>query len=103
METTCSQPIKDETNLRLLSLGSNIKDNMLCVLFPSYFLKNEKKPSKMPHTSLLMLDANNDNLWATTKSSSIKFYKLNEILNSPLNFRLIVIVTFKASESNQCP
>jgi len=61
METTYSRPIKNETNLKLLNLGFNIKDNMLCVLFPSYFLKNERKPSKMPHTSLLMLDVSNDN------------------------------------------
>jgi hypothetical protein len=85
METTCSQPIKNETNFKFLSLGSKRKDNMLCLLFPSCFLKNEKKPSKIAHTSLLMLDANNDNSWATTKSSSIKSYKLNEFLNSPLN------------------
>ncbi len=54
---------------------------MLCVLFPSYFLKNERKPSKMPHTSLLMLDANNHNSWATIESSLINSYKLSEILN----------------------
>jgi hypothetical protein len=61
METTCSRPIRDETNLILLNLGFNIKDNMLCALFLSYFLKNERKPFKMPHTSLLMLDVSNDN------------------------------------------
>ncbi len=48
METSCSQPIKDESNLRLLNLGFNIRDNMLCVLFFSYFLKNERKPIKNP-------------------------------------------------------
>jgi hypothetical protein len=76
---------------------------MLCALFFSYFLKNEEKPFKMPHTSLLMLDANNDNSWATTKSSSIKSCKLDEISNSSLSFRLIVIIAFKTSKSNQCP
>jgi hypothetical protein len=50
-----------------------------------------------------MLDANNDNSWATIKSSSIKSYKLDEISNCSLSFRLIMIVTFKTSESNQCP
>jgi hypothetical protein len=50
-----------------------------------------------------MLDASNDNSWATRKSSSIKSYKLSEILYSPLSFKLILIVTFKALESNQCP
>jgi hypothetical protein len=72
-------------------------------LFPSYFLKNERKPSKTTHISLLTLDASNDNFWAATKSSSIKSYKLSEIPYSPLSFKLIVIFTFKALESNQCP
>jgi len=76
---------------------------MLFVLFPSYFLKNERKPFKMPHISLLMLDASNDNSWVATKASSIKSYKLSEIPDSSLSFRLIVIFTFKALESNQCP
>jgi hypothetical protein len=103
METTCFQPIKDKTDLKLLNLRSNIKENMLCALFPSYFLKNERKPSKAPHTSLLMLNESNDNSWATTKSSSIKSYKLNEIPDLKKKFKLIVIVTFKALKSNQCP
>ncbi len=68
---------------------------MICVLFFSYFLNNNKKPSKMPHTYFLMLDANNDNSWATTKSPSIKSYKLNEILE--FFIKLIMIVTFKTS------
>ncbi len=101
METTCFWPIKDETNLKLL--GTNIRDNMLCVLFPSYFLENERKPSKMPYASLLMLYASNDNSWSTIESSSIKSYKLSEILDSSLSFKLIVIATFKTLESNQCP
>jgi len=37
METTCSWRIRDEINFKLLNLGSNIRENMLCVLFPSYF------------------------------------------------------------------
>jgi hypothetical protein len=76
---------------------------MLCVLFLSYFLNNDKKSSKTPHTSLLMLDASNDNFWATIESSSIKSYNSSEISNSFLSFKLIVIVTFKALESNKCP
>ncbi len=36
-----------------------------------YFFKNEKNPSKAPSTYFLMLDANNDNSKATTKSLSI--------------------------------
>jgi len=75
---------------------------MLCVLFLSYLLMNEKKPYKMPHTFLLMLDKNDDNSWATIESSSIKSCKLNEIPDFVLSFKLIVIVTFKASKSNQC-
>jgi hypothetical protein len=66
METTHSPQTKDETNLRPLNVRSNIRDNMLCVLFLSYFFKNERKPSKMPHTSLLMLDASNGDSSATT-------------------------------------
>jgi hypothetical protein len=76
---------------------------MLCALFPPYFLKNERKPSKMPHTYLLILDGNNDNSWATTKSSSIESYKLDEIPYCFLSFMLIVIIAFKVVESNQCP
>jgi len=79
METTCYQPIRDETNLRLLNLGPDIRDNMLCDLFSSYFLKNERKPSQTPYIFLLMLDASNDNYKATTISSSIKSSKLDEI------------------------
>jgi hypothetical protein len=73
---------------------------MLCALFPSYFLKNERKPSKMPHIYLFMLDASNDDSWVPTKSSSIKSYKLSETLDSSLSFKFIVIFTFKALESN---
>jgi hypothetical protein len=50
-----------------------------------------------------MLDVNNDNSWATTKSSIIKSCKLDEIPNFSLSFRLIVIIVFKALENNQCP
>jgi hypothetical protein len=39
---------------------------MLLFYFLHISLKNERKPSKTPHISLLMLDANNDNSWATT-------------------------------------
>jgi hypothetical protein len=47
MKTTCSQPMRNETNLKLLNLGSNIKDDMLYALSSSYFLKkNEIKPFK---------------------------------------------------------
>jgi hypothetical protein len=71
MKTSSFQLITNETNLRFLNLGFNIRDSMLCVLFASYLFKNERKPSKTPHTSLLMLDANNDNSKNITKSSLI--------------------------------
>jgi hypothetical protein len=72
--------------------------------FISFILfKNERKPPQTPHTYLLMLDASNDNFWATIESSSIKSYKLDEILDYSLSFKFIVIITFKTSESNQCP
>jgi hypothetical protein len=60
VETTYFPPIRDETNIGLLNLGSNIRD-MLCALLLSYFFNNDRKPSKMPHISLLMLDKSNDN------------------------------------------
>jgi hypothetical protein len=102
METPCSRLITNETNLRLLNLKSNIK-NMLCALFFSCFFKNKRKPSKTLDTYLLKLNASNDNYKARTKSSSIKSSKLNEILDYSLNFKLIKIVAFEKSKSNQCP
>lgn len=73
------------------------------MFFFSYFLKNEIKLSKTPHTFLLMLDASNDNSKVTIESSSIKSSKLDEIPFFKKSFKLIVIATFKASKSNQCP
>ncbi len=61
MKITYFRPQRDETNFKILIIGSNIRDNMLCALFPSYLFLNKRKPSKMPHIYLLMLDANNDN------------------------------------------
>jgi len=101
METPCSKPITNETNLRLLNLKFNIK-NMLCALFFSYFFKNERKPSKTLDIYFLKLNASNDNNKVTTKSS-IKSSKLNEILDYSLSFKLIVIIAFKKSKNNQCP
>jgi hypothetical protein len=67
---------------------------MLCVLFSSYFFKNERKQSKTPHIYLLMLDASNDNSKATIELSFIKSSKVDEIPNSSLS---------QTSKSNQCP
>jgi hypothetical protein len=91
------QPIRDETNLRLLNLGPDIRDNILCDLFSSYFLKNERKPSQTPYIFLLMLDASNDNFKATTISSSIKSSKLDEISFLKKKIKVIVIIAFKTS------
>jgi hypothetical protein len=55
----------------------------------------KENPFKTPHTSLLMLDASHDNSKATKKSSLIKSSKLNEIPDSSLSFKLIMIVAFK--------
>jgi hypothetical protein len=85
MEIACSWPIKDEINLRLLNLKSNIKDNMC--FKKKKFLENERKPSKTPHTFFLMLDVSNDNSKTTTESSSNKSFKLNEIPNSFFKFQ----------------
>jgi Holliday junction resolvase RusA-like endonuclease len=75
---------------------------MLCALLFSYFFKNERKPSKTLDIYLLKLNSSNDNYKATTESS-IKSSKLNEILDYSLSFKLIMIVAFKKSKSNQCP
>jgi hypothetical protein len=42
IENSYSWPIKNETNLRFLNLGSNIRDNMLCVFFAYFFKENRK-------------------------------------------------------------
>jgi hypothetical protein len=44
-----------------------------------------------------MLDANNDNSWATIESLSIKSCELNEIPDLKKKFKLIMIITFKTS------
>jgi hypothetical protein len=48
-----------------------------------------------------MLDANNDNSIATTKLSSIKLSILDEISNSFLNYKLMIINIYNASKNNQ--
>jgi hypothetical protein len=48
-----------------------------------------------------MLDANNDNSIATTKLSSIELSILDEIPNSFLNYKLMIINIYNASKNNQ--
>lgn len=99
METPCLQPINKETNQRILNLGSNIKDNMLWDVFFHIFLKM-KKSSKTPHIPFLMLDASTDNC-----HTKIIFHIIsirNATINSFLNFNVMVNVTCKGSENNQC-
>jgi hypothetical protein len=50
-----------------------------------------------------MLDASNDNSKVTIESSSIKSSNVDETQKVLKSFKLIVIATFKASKSNQCP
>lgn len=47
-----------------------------------------------------MLNANNDNSIATTKSTSIELSILDEIPNSFLNYNFIIINIYNASKNN---
>jgi hypothetical protein len=44
---------------------------MSWAFFSSYFLRNERKESRMPQTYFLMLEANKDNSKIIVESSSI--------------------------------
>jgi len=79
-----SQSMKEDTKWRLLNLGFNIKDNILCVFF-SYISIKERKESKSLHIFFLMLQAKVINSIATLESSFIKV--LNE--GSPFNFKFM--------------
>ncbi len=70
------------------------------ILF-SYFIKNKLNPSKTPHISFIMLNANNDTSITTTNSRSIEISILDEILNSFLNYNFIIINIYNASKNNQ--
>ncbi len=70
------------------------------ILF-SYFIRNKLNPFKTSHISFIMLDANNDNSIATTKSTSIKLSILDEIPNSFLNYDFIIINIYNASKHKQ--
>jgi hypothetical protein len=69
------------------------------ILF-SYFIRNKLNPSKTPHISFIMLNANNDNSIATTKLTSIELSIIDEIPNSFLNYKLMIINIYNASKNN---
>jgi hypothetical protein len=48
-----------------------------------------------------MLNANNDNSIATTKLTSIELSIIDEIPNSFLNYKLMIINIYNASKNNQ--
>jgi len=98
--TPCSLPINEDTRLRLLNLGCNIKENILWAFFSSIFFKKERKDSNTTQTSFLMLDAKKVNSSTIIDSSSIKFYRNDKILSAFLSFKTMDITEFKASLSD---
>jgi hypothetical protein len=72
IDIPCYLPTYEETRQKLLNIGSSIKDNMLCVFFFSYVLKNERKVFKTPNISNLMLEMRVVNLKKIPVSSSMK-------------------------------
>ncbi len=58
--------------MKVLNLGSNIREIMLCVFFFSYFFRNERKKINSPQTSFLMLEANKVNSLTRSYSFFIK-------------------------------
>jgi hypothetical protein len=70
------------------------------IFFLFIFLEMKGK-SQAHHTSFLMLEANKSNSKATLGSPSISESKVRLIPTSSFNFKLIVMVKFKASLNNQ--
>ncbi len=66
----------------------------MCFIF-FIFLEEWKKTIKNPMYFSFSVKSNIDNSKATTKSSSIKSSKLDEILDFSLSFTLIMIIAFK--------
>ncbi len=96
-----SWPMKEDTKWKLLNLGSNnIKVNIICAFLSSNFFKKERKMSKTPQTSFLMLEAKHINSSATLKSSSIKVWKDGAFCDFSFNFKLMEMAKWKASLSN---
>jgi hypothetical protein len=76
---------------------------MLCIFFPSYVLKNERKKSKTPNISDLMLEAR---VVSSLKNPMLSFMRdSNEGPKyiSSLDLKLMVMADFKVSDNNQCP
>jgi hypothetical protein len=84
--------MKEDIKLKLLNLGSNIKVSLLCDFFSSKLFKKEKKTSRIPQTSFLMLEGKQINLSATIKSSSVMILKNYAFFGSPLDFKLMEMV-----------
>ncbi len=70
------------------------------ILF-AYFIRNKLNPCKTLHVCFIMLNANNDNSIATTKSTSVEISILDEIPNFFLNYNFIIINIYNASINNQ--
>jgi len=70
MVTPCSQPIKENINLKLLNIESNIKANILWALLSSYLVKKERKESMTIVISFLIFFAKFSNLEIKLESSS---------------------------------
>ncbi len=72
------------------------------MIFSPYFLKQEKKNSKILQASFLMLEISKADSKTTIESSSIKLSKVARISNSSLCFKHIVMVKCNASLKNRC-
>ncbi len=70
---------------------------MLWAFFSSKFLRNERKESRTPQISFLMLEVNKDNSRVIAQSSSINWFKLCIIPTSSFNLEFIMMALFKAS------
>jgi hypothetical protein len=71
-------------------------------IFLSYFIKQEKKNSKILQASFLMFEISKVDSKATIESSSIKFFKVAKISKISLSFKHIVMVKCNASLKNWC-
>jgi hypothetical protein len=69
--------------------------------FFSKFLRNERKESRTPQTSFLMLEVNKDNSRIIVESSSINWSKFCIIPTSSFNLEFIMMALFQASLNNQ--
>jgi hypothetical protein len=100
IDTSYCLPTYEKTRQKFLNLGSSIKTNMLHVFFSSYVLINERKESKTPNTSNLMLEARPLN----SKRNSQVIIHINSkesfTLTSSLALELIIIVKLRPSNNN---